>query len=120
MKEQHKIDDARIAVVYEALSKGIELKNNELYDTMLEEYPYFQKVRQQRKSAVENFQKLAKARQGEGVKENVAKAKYRFEQRFIDKRAKLGAKDLERVTIDTTVEEGDNKDPYLLYSTYLD
>ena len=79
-------------------------------------------MRQQRKSAVENFQKLAKARQEDNFKltSGKAQAKYKFEQRFIDKRAKLGAKDLQSVTIDTTVEEGGDKDPYLLYSTYLD
>ena len=31
----------RIAVVYEALSKGVELKDNELYKEMLEQYPYY-------------------------------------------------------------------------------
>ena len=33
----------RIAVVYEALTKGVELKDNSLYYEMLESYPFFQK-----------------------------------------------------------------------------
>jgi len=38
---QKQIDDKRIAIVYEALSNGIELKGNSLYYGMLETYPHF-------------------------------------------------------------------------------
>lgn len=38
---QRKIDNARIAIVHEALDKGIELKDNDLYYSMLKEYPVY-------------------------------------------------------------------------------
>lgn len=60
IERQHKIDDARIALVYEALSKGVELENNQLYQDMLEEYPYFQKIRSERKQAIKQMERLAK------------------------------------------------------------
>ena len=41
LQMQRKIDNARIAVVYEALDKGIELKDNDLYYQMLAEYPSY-------------------------------------------------------------------------------
>ena len=41
LAKQKEIDEARIAIVYEALSKGVELADNPLYYDMLENYPYF-------------------------------------------------------------------------------
>ena len=41
MQKQSQIDSMKIAIVYEALTKGVELEGNDLYYTMLEEYPYF-------------------------------------------------------------------------------
>ena len=41
LQMQRKIDSARIAVVHEALDKGIELKDNDLYYQMLEAYPSY-------------------------------------------------------------------------------
>ena len=58
--EQDKIDSARIAVVYEALSRGVELKDNKLYQAMLETYPYYQKLLAKRKRAIANMEHLAK------------------------------------------------------------
>ena len=53
------IDDQKIAVVYEALSKGVELEDNKLYYTMLEEYPYFQKILRERKQAMNQMKKMS-------------------------------------------------------------
>ena len=58
-KAQNVIDDQKIAVVYEALSKGVELENNKLYYTMLEEYPYFQKILRERKQAMNQMKKMS-------------------------------------------------------------
>ena len=41
LQMQRKIDNARIAIVHEALDKGIELKDNDLYYSMLKEYPVY-------------------------------------------------------------------------------
>lgn len=38
---QKAIDDRRIAVIYEALSEGVELKGDKIYYKMLETYPHF-------------------------------------------------------------------------------
>ena len=39
--KQKAIDDRRIAVVFEALTEGVELKGDKLYYDMLETYPHF-------------------------------------------------------------------------------
>ena len=39
---QKAIDDRKIAVVFEALTEGVELKGDKLYYDMLETYPHFQ------------------------------------------------------------------------------
>ena len=46
--------------MYEALTKGIELENNDLYYALLEKYPYFQKIHKERKRAIEKMKKMAK------------------------------------------------------------
>ena len=96
-RAQKEIDDQRIAVVYEALSKGIELEGNDLYYGLLDRYPYFQKILSERKKAMEKMKRLAKMQQNliKGsvgpVNEVTTKsgkkftAKYKFEQRFVDK-----------------------------------
>ena len=90
IEEQKRIDDARIAVVYEALSRGVELKDNELYTDMLDQYPYFQKKLQQRKSAMHKLQRLAKmtgsnTKDDESSSESLQMPKYKFEERFFKK-----------------------------------
>ena len=49
LRMQQKIDDARIALVHEALTKGVELEGNDLYYEMLDHYPYYQKILSTRK-----------------------------------------------------------------------
>jgi len=41
LEQQKKQDDTRIALVYEALNRGIEIENDDLYYGMLETYPFF-------------------------------------------------------------------------------
>lgn len=90
---QKKIDDARIGIVYEALSKGVELKENKLYQDMLEKYPYFQKIRSERKAAMTKLARLAKITGGNSFAEEASEEgrknkftpKYKFEQRFVKK-----------------------------------
>lgn len=87
-------------MVYEALSKGVSLPDNQLYDDMLDRYPYFQKLAAERKTAISKFAKLAKLGGAElpetniqgfqMVKRHKFTPKYKFEQRFADK---LKAKD---------------------------
>ena len=96
IEEQKQIDDARIAIVYEALSKGLELKGNPLYEDMLDQYPYFQKRLQERKQAISRLAKLAQVQnensrdqpgdfEGGNLKKNTLVPKYKFEQKFVDK-----------------------------------
>ena len=56
---QRKIDDAKIALVYEALTKGVELEGNDLYYEMLDYYPHFQNIFSKRKAALNKFKRLA-------------------------------------------------------------
>ena len=80
INEQKRIDDLRIAVVYEALSKGVELKDNELYKEMLEQYPYYQKRLSERKQAIERLRRQAKvSKQLNQDIADIPKAKYKFE-----------------------------------------
>ena len=104
----------RIAVVYEALSKGVELKDNELYKEMLEQYPYYQKRLAERKQAIETLRRQAKVskQQNQDIAD-MPKAKYKFEQRFLDKARK-------RDEILTTAVESNDIDYFAKYSSYLE
>ena len=78
LQMQRKIDSARIAVVYEALDKGIELKDNDLYNQMLQEYPVYQKKLSMRKKALNTLERLAKMQDSKSKS-----AKYKFEQKYL-------------------------------------
>ena len=41
LQRQKQIDDQKIGIVFEALSKGVELKGNKLYYQLLDNYPHF-------------------------------------------------------------------------------
>ena len=49
LQMQKRIDDARIGLVHEALTKGVELEGNDLYYELLDHYPYYQKILSTRK-----------------------------------------------------------------------
>ena len=46
--------------MYEALTRGVELKENKLYYDLLSRYPYFQKILSKRKQAISKLAHLAK------------------------------------------------------------
>ena len=94
--EQKKIDDARIAIVYEALSRGVELKNNQLYSELLQEYPYFQKILSDRKQTLQKLKQQAKLQkqspvidfQSQDTAPKQITTRYKFEQKFMDRKVK--------------------------------
>ena len=90
---QRKIDNARIAIVHEALDKGIELKDNDLYYSMLKEYPVYQKKLGQRKKALNAFKRLAKIEDTKGKS-----SKYKFEQKYLSHKKS-------QIEIETTIDE---------------
>ena len=57
---QKAIDDRRVAVIYEALNEGVELKGDQVYYKMLETYPHFQLKLQQVKKKVKQASKSSK------------------------------------------------------------
>ncbi len=42
IKDQKKIDDAKIMFYYRALEKGIPLHGDPIYEELLDAYPYYQ------------------------------------------------------------------------------
>ena len=76
---QQRIEDARIALVHEALTKGVELEGNDLYYEMLGEYPYYQKILSTRKQAISRLGRLAKMQDPSEPR----RAKYKFEEKYL-------------------------------------
>ena len=96
--KQKVIDDAKIAIVYEALTNGVELEDNKLYYELLGHYPYFQKILKDRKKAMSKLARLAKLQKGEDILDDKSEelsngkkkkfiAKYKFEQRFMESKS---------------------------------
>ena len=105
--------------MYEALTRGVELKDNKLYYHLLSHYPYFQKILSKRKQAIVKLARLAKIKnaQDDNMQENDKKftPKYKFEKRFVDKKRDPVAK-----MIDTTAVSGNEIDYKARYRTYLE
>jgi hypothetical protein len=60
MKKQKIIDDAAIYHIMKALDTGVPLKDDPVYLSMLESYPFYQVKLEKRQKAIEAMRKLVK------------------------------------------------------------
>ena len=79
LQMQKRIDDAKAALVAEALTKGVELEGNALYYEVLDYYPYYQKVLRTRKQAISRLRQLSKMQDPKDGR----RAKYKFEEKYL-------------------------------------
>ncbi len=99
IKKQKEIDDKRINLVYKALEKGIPLADDELYIELLEMYPYYQRVLQEKQDRIN---KIKKQRE-EGM---TSRTKYKFEEKI------RGKSNLSFIDVETVEEKPDKDQEY--------
>lgn len=81
MKRQHEIDRISVQIVLKALESGIALRDNPIYEEMLEEYPHYQVKREKREKQMKSLNSfLTKFERGDMKDATVRNQfKYQFE-----------------------------------------